>query len=430
MSIQDMMKTKRAASHAAAIVALVATACVLAACAKQGAGAPNPSASSALPVTAAKARIGTLVSTFSLSGTVVPARQSNLASVISGTVQDVNVQIGDRVSAGQVLVQIDDSTLRAQLAQDEATLTEAVARLHQTTATNRGTALTTTGSLRSAQVAYDTALANNRRNETLFKQGYISQQQIDQSRSDLASAQAAYQSAQVAAQNANMSGDGQSAAQADVASMQAAVSVDQAAVQTVETQIAQAAVRAPFDGIVTQRNVDPGALASPGTPLVQVSELDPAYVNVGVPDDDLQYVRSGSDAAVRVDAVGGRVWHGRVDHLNAAAGAGTLTYLARIPLSNADMTLKAGMVANVTFVAARNTGVLIVPRGAIASTDSGTAVYVVADGKAKLRPVTVGLQTQDEAQVRGSGVEQGTVVITERPDALQDGSPVKVVSPN
>ena len=405
-------------------------AAAIAGCAKHDAGAANAGAAQPLPVTATAVRVGTLSSTFALSGTLVPARQANLASVISGTIQDVSVQIGDRVSAGQLLVQIDDSTLRAQLAQDVATLAEAQARLHQTTATNRGTALTTTGALRSAQVAYDAALADNRRNESLFRQGYISQQAIDKSRSDLAAAQAGLQSAQVAAQNASMTSGETSAAQSDVASMTAAVNVDRAAVQAVETQIAQAAVRAPFDGIVTQRNVDPGTLASPGTQLVQVSQLDPAYVNVGIPDGDLQYVRVGSEADITIDALPGRSWRGSVNNLNAAAGEGTLTYLARISLPNQDLTLKAGMVANVSFVADHLSGILIVPRGAIASTDNGTAVYVVDNGKAKQRLVKVGLQTQSDSQISGTGITKGTIIITQRPDALQDGSPVKVVSSN
>lgn len=408
-------------------------ACAAAVAAGAGCANKNAAAQSAvqpLPVTAQPAKIGTLVSTFALTGTVVPARQGNLASVISGTVQDVNVQIGDHVTAGQVLVQIDDSTLQAQLSQDEATLAEAQARLRQESATNRGNALTTSSSLQSAQVAYDTAVANNQRNESLFKQGYISQQAIDQSRSDLASASAALRSAQVAAQNASMSTGQTTAATADLASLQAAASADAAAVDTVQTQIAQAAVRAPFDGIVTQRNVDPGSLASPGTPLVQVSQLDPAYVNVGIPDSDLQFVRAGSDATVSVDALSGRSWHGAVDHLNAAAGQGTLTYLARISLPNPDTSLKAGMVANVTFIAAHKSGVLIVPRGAIASTDNGSVVYVVDKGKAKMRAVTVGLQAQDSAQISGAGIAAGTLVITQRPDALADGSPVKVVASN
>lgn len=421
---------KRASLNAVAGIACAAALAAASGCAKHDAGAASASGAPPLPVTAQPVHVGTLTSTFALTGTVVPARQANLASVISGTVREVNVQIGDRVTAGQLLVQIDDSTLQAQLAQDEASLVEARARLRQTTATNQGTALTTTGSLRSAQVAYDTAAADNRRNETLFKQGYISQQAIDKSRSDLAAAAAALQAAQVAAQNASMSTGNSSAAQADVASMEAAVTVDQAAVQSVQTQIAQAAVKAPFDGIVTQRNVDPGSLASPGTQLVQVSQLNPAFVNVGVPDGDLQYVHTGSDAQVRVDALAARSWQGTVANLNAAAGEGTLTYLARIALPNPDATLRAGMVANVTFVAARNRGVLIVPRGAIASTDNGNAVYVVDSGKAKLRLVAVGLQTQNDSQISGAGIAKGTMVITQRPDALQDGSPVKVVSSN
>jgi membrane fusion protein (multidrug efflux system) len=158
--------------------------------------------------------------------------------------------------------------------------------------------------------------------------------------------------------------------------------------------------------------------------------MDPAFVNVGVPDDDLQFVRQGSQANIGIDALPGRKWNGHVENLNAAAGQGTLTYLARISLPNTDMGLKAGMVANVTFVSARHTGALIVPRGAVLSTDNGSAVYVVDAGKAKIRQVTVVLETQTEAQISGAAIKPGTVVITQRPDALADGSPVKIVTVN
>ncbi|HZV78266.1 MAG TPA: biotin/lipoyl-binding protein, partial [Candidatus Binatus sp.] len=156
-----MTTFKRTPYNIIAGLACVAAIAAVAGCANKNAAAQ--SAVQPLPVTAQAAKIGTLVSTFALTGTVVPARQGNLASVISGTVRDVNVQIGDHVTAGQVLVQIDDSTLQAQLSQDEATLAEAQARLRQESATNRGNALTTSSSLQSAQVAYDTAVANNQR---------------------------------------------------------------------------------------------------------------------------------------------------------------------------------------------------------------------------------------------------------------------------
>jgi HlyD family secretion protein len=386
-------------------------------------------AAQALPVTARAIEPGTLSTSFSLMGTVVAARQADLASVASGTIESVDVQIGDRVTAGQLLVQIDDSTLRAELDQDEAALAQARARLRQTSIDDRGASLTTSAGLSSAQVAYDAQNATMQRDEQLFRQGYISQSDLDQARSALASARSALQAAQVAAANADMS-SAASAGQADVASMAAQVAQDRAAVETVQTQIAQAAVRAPFDGIVTQRNVDPGSLASPGTQLVQVSELDPAYVDVGIPDGDLRYVRPGTTAAISIEAVPGAPMHGTVENLNAATGAGSLTYLARIRLANPEMRLRAGMVAQVSFTAAHQTDALVVPREALFSTDAGSAIYVVDGGKAKVRQVTVVLETQTVAQIRGAGIRPGTVVITERPDALGDESPVKVVSLN
>jgi HlyD family secretion protein len=412
----------------------IVTAALLAAAVAAGAGCAGHSGAAAaslpspIPVSAVPVRVGTLSSMFTLTGTIVAARQANLSSVISAPIRTVAVQIGDRVTAGQLLVKIDDSTLQAQLAQDEASLVEARARLRQTTANDQGAALTTNSGLQSAHVAYDTAASNWRRNEDLYRQGYISSSALDDARSQLAAAQASLQSAQVAAQNASMTSAGGSAAQADVSSMEAAVAQGAAVVATVQTQIDQTSVTAPFDGIVTARNVDPGTLASPGAPLVQVSQLDPAYVNVGIPDGDLRYVRAGSEARVQVDALPGRSWTGIIENLNDAAGQGTLTYLARVAIPNRDLALKAGMVSNVTFVSGRDAHALIVPRGAIFSTDSGSGVYVVEHGVAKLRIVTVGLQTQTDAQVEGAGIEAGTVVITQRPDALTDGSPVKVVS--
>jgi HlyD family secretion protein len=426
------MTTSRISSvrHLVASVACSGALSALAGCAAHAGGAAAAGQAQPLPVTAQAVRVGSITSTFSLTGTVVPARQADLASVASGTIRSVDVQIGDRVTAGELLVQIDDSTLRAELAQDEAALTEARARLDQTSATNAGTAQTTDAALESAQVAAQAQSANLQRDEQLFKQGYISQASLDQARSQSASAQSDLRGAQIAAQSADMSTSRTSAARSDVASMAAAVVQDAAAVQMVQTQIAQAAVTAPFDGIVTQRNVDPGSLASPGTQLVQVSQLDPAFVDVGIPDDDLQFVRAGSGAVISIDALPGQSWRGAVENLNAAAGQGTLTYLARIGLPNPDIRLKAGMVANVTFVAARHRGALIVPRGAVLSTDNGSAVYVVVGGKAKIKQVSVVLETQTEAQISGAGIGPGTEVITERPDALSDDSPVKVVSVN
>jgi multidrug efflux pump subunit AcrA (membrane-fusion protein) len=324
----------------------------------------------------------------------------------------VYVSLGQHVRAGQLLVKIDDSTLRAQAAQ-------AAAKLQSVRANDVGGSSTAIANLDSAKIAAINADANLTRNQTLYKQGYVSKTALDQAQSAAAQADAAYRTAQVTAQNANLQ-SGNSSAVADIQTAQAAL-------DSINAQIEQTNVAAPFDGIVTLRGVDKGALASPGTALVTVSQLDPAWINVGIPDDDLGYVHAATPVIITVDTQPGRAWHAKVDVVNAAASAGTLSYLTHIVVPNPDYVLRAGMVANVTIEQATHRDVVVLPRVALYQTDTGSAVYVVEGGKAKSVPVKTGLQTADRVEV--TGVKPGQQVITQRPDALQDGSVVSIVSP-
>ena len=392
---------------ASAFVAVALAALSVGGCAK----AQPKRVQQGLPVSAITANRGNITATFTLTGTVAPRQQATLSSVVSGNVRQVYVSLGESVQAGQLLVKIDDSTLQAQLAQ-------AVAHLDSIKANNMGGTSTAQANLDSARIARDNADANLRRNQALFKQGYVSQSALDQAQNQASSAQAAYRAAEVAAQNANMATGSNSSALADVASAQAAVTA-------IQTQIAQTNVIAPFDGVITARSVDAGSLASPGTALVTVSQLDPAWINVGIPDDDLAYVREGTPVDVTVDTVPGRVWRAHVNVVNGAASPGTLSFLTHIVVPNSDRALRAGMVANVRFTQAVHRNVIVIPRLALYQTSTGYALYIVNGGKAKSVAVTVGLQTQDKAEV--SGIEPGAQVITQRPDTLQDGSVVSVV---
>ncbi len=392
---------------AMACVAMAATIASLAACSKGDQQKKAP----ALPVSAIAAKRSDITQTFSLTGVVAPRQQAVLSSVASGEVQDVYVHLGQHVTAGQPLVRIDSAVLQAQAAQ-------AAAHLASVQATSTGGDATTKANLVSAKVAYGNAESNLHRNQALFKQGYVSQTALDQAQNEAAVAESAYEAAQVAAQNASMQ-SGDSTAKAELASARALL-------DAVNMQIAQTNVSAPFDGIVTARSVDRGALASPGTALVTVSQLDPAWVNVGIPDDNLAFVKTGTPVDITVDTMPGRVWHAHVDVVNAAASAGTLSYLTHIVVPNPDTTLRGGMVANVRFQQATHRDVVVVPRVAVFQTEAGNALYVVVDGKAKSVPVKTGLQTQDMVEV--SGIEPGAQVITQRPDSLQDGSVVSVVA--
>ncbi|HXW50438.1 MAG TPA: efflux RND transporter periplasmic adaptor subunit [Candidatus Acidoferrales bacterium] len=412
-------------------VAAIASA---AGCAKHGA-TPAVSPTPALAVTVATARRGDLAEHVVLTGIINAKAQANLQSAITGQVVEVDALVGDRVSAGEVLVRIDDSIVRAQLEQNIGSLNAARAHLVQVQTGDVGAASSAVANLDSAQVAYQTALANYDRNKQLLAQGYVSQSAVDQAAQAAAAAQAQLRGAQVAEQNAQLNGRVDSSAQAEIRNAQAAVDEAQGAVELAQAQLAQTVIRAPFDGVLTQRSVDPGTLAAPGTPLVQVSELDPVYVNVNIPEENLPYIHAGTEVDLSVDSLPGSVWHARVDAVNAATTTGTLSYLARIVVPNPGFSLKAGMVADASFVKSQRKDVVIVPRAAVFEGESGDQVYVLAkesgcacDGTAKAVNVRVGLQTDTDAEISGRGIAPGTVVIVQRPDALKEGSPVSISS--
>lgn len=395
----------------------------------------------AMPVSAAPLTRGDIVQTFTVTGSVTPLLSASLSSVVSGTVLEVNAQIGQRVSKGDLLVKIDDSTLRAQLEQGRAALESARARLAQTRANDTGNVASMDAGLSSAKVAASTAHANLKRNEMLFRQGFVSQSVLEQSQQQAAAADAALRSAWVSSQNAQLNPNALSAAMADMHNAQAAVDQSAAAMDFTAAQIAQTNVRAPFDGVVVSRAVDPGSLAAPGTTLMEVAQLDPVYVNAGIAGTNLAFVHVGTPTAITVATIPGRSWTGKIQYLNLSSVPGTLTYLARIPIANADAALRGGMVANVSFEQARKAGVIIAPRAAVFQTDAGFAMFVMdASGCppplaqahkvcAKSVPVEVGLENDQQMEVTGPGLKPGMQAILNHSALLQPGTPVMALPP-
>src|SRR6202022_846220 len=121
----------------------------------------------------------------------------------------------------------------------------------------------------------------------------------------------------------------------------------QAQVRVLETQIAQTSITAPFNGVVTQRLLDPGAFASPNQPVVRVSQIDTVYVNVNVPDDDLAYVHSGTPVSFTTSSLGNKPYKAAVMDVNATPTQGTLSYRARVRVANPADRLRGGMLVSV-----------------------------------------------------------------------------------
>jgi HlyD family secretion protein len=413
-----------------AIVFVAAAGLAAAACSHQG-GPPGgmQMGGFSIPVSAAPITRGTMTQTFSVTGSVVPLLSASLSSVASGNVLAVNAQIGQRVGKGDLLVKIDDGPLRAQLQSAQASLEAARARLAQTHASSTGDVSSTDAGLEAARAANQTAQLTLRRDQVLLKEGYVAQSAVDEAYANAAAAQAQLRSAEVASQNAALSPNADSAARANMQNAQAEVDVAQSQVTLIDSQLAQTDVSSPFDGVVVARNVDPGALAAPGTTLMEVAQLNPVYVDVGISGEDLSHVKVGTPATITVNAVPGRVWHGVIKFLSTSAMPGSLTYKARIPIENADAALRGGMVADVAIEQAHKANVLLAPRAAVFQTDAGFSMFVIDAGKAKAVPVDIGMQNDQEMEVTGPGLKAGVEAILNHAVTLQPGMAVQVLPP-
>ena len=422
-------------------VALVLAASFMAGCAgKQQQTAQPPLAVDAQPVT--RQDIATYIQ---LDGQITPLQQSNLSLPQSGTLSAVYVTEGDRVTRGELLAKIDDSTLRAQLAQARATLSGSALSTPVTVQQNNTALISAEQNLAnaknnvtSAQAAYDNAKVLYDGDESLYKQGYVAQTALEQAKSQYVAAQQTLASNKELLRAAQA---GLKAAQTNLTNNQVQktqVAANAAQVKQLETAIAQTSLYAPYDGIVTARLLDPGSFAGPNQNILQISQVDTVYVNANVPDDELGYVRPGTQVAFTTSSLPGTTYRGRVFDVNAVPTTGTLSYRARIVEANPGDKLRGGMLVTVNVRKQYHRAALVVPRTAVFQSDSGTSIFTVADGKpgpdgkptkvAKQIPVKVGLQTDVLAEIIAP-VAPGTLVVTTRPDALADGSTVAVTQP-
>ena len=401
--------------HRLAVVALAA-AVSLSACGK-GAQTQGPPP---LNVDVASAQRQNIATYISLAGQIAPLEQSSLAFQQSGSITAVYVNVGDRVSAGQVLARIDDSALRAQLAQAEAqansssaTASGAQVGLPVQVQQNNAALETAKAALSNAKLVYD-------QNVQLYKDGYVSQAALENAHAAYVQAQSGYNNSLIGLRNNTVS---EQAVKAQVAAASAAT----ANAHTLATQVGQTVLYAPYEGVITQRLMDPGSYAGPQAPVLAISRISTVWINLNVTDTDLAYVHPGSSVTFSSDSLPGKSFSATIGTVNAVPTAGTLSYLARVQMPNPGDLLRGGMLVTATVPKEQRANTIVVPRTAVAQTDKGSAVYVVGkDSKAQEVPVRVGIQTDTMAEVLSSSVQPGTKVITTRPDALKDGSVVAV----
>ncbi|HTT56489.1 MAG TPA: efflux RND transporter periplasmic adaptor subunit [Opitutaceae bacterium] len=287
-----------------------------------------------------------------IAGTVRPVQRAQIAAKVMGVIADLPVALGQRVKAGDLLVQISAGEISARLAQAESQLNQARRDLT--------------------------------RERDLLAKGASTPDMVKNLEDRYAMTEAMMREAQV--------------------------------------MLGYTAVRAPFDGVVARKLANPGDLAAPGQPLLEVEGTTDFQVEAGIPDSLAARLAPGATLAVEVPAAGAD-FSGRLVELSSAADPLTRTVTAKIAVP-AGAAVGSGQYARVQVAGAPIT-VLLAPAGAVSVLGEMERVFVAENGRAILRLVKTGAARGSQVEIL-SGLADGDRVVTDPPAGLREGTPLEI----
>jgi RND family efflux transporter MFP subunit len=294
---------------------------------------------------------------FSIVGTIVANNDVMVLSETSGRVVKINAEIGDYKPAGSVLVEVDSELREA--------------------------------GFKAAKATYEKAKKDLERYEALYKEGSISESQIEQSRWGYQSAESQYIVAR--------------------------------------RQLNDTKITTPISGIVTARNVNIGTMvmgAPQSTVVANVVDISRLKVKVNVPERDVFRLKQGDKVEVTTDIFPGTIFTGSIFSISSK-GDESHTYPVEVVLNNTDLRLKAGMFGRVMFTPKVNDLAIVIPRECIIGSVRDAKLFVVNNDTAKLRSVTTGKETGTNIEIL-QGLQPGEIVVVNGQNNLSDNAPVIV----
>ncbi len=380
---------------------------------------------------------GNLTATVGATGTVRARQSAILTWQTSGTVEQVNVEVGDRVQKDQVLATLEKTSLSQNIILAEADLANAQRRLEDLLASDTPAAQAWIA-LRNAQDAYDkakdyydslfepqeytlvvystivtpTGVRRIPRLKTV-KTDKADDETIADAEADLALKKAQLEDAQ---RNYERLKDGPDAV--ELATVQAQIAAAQATLNL-------ARITAPFAGTITEAHPLPGDIVSPGMVAFRLDDLSELLVDVEVSEVDINRVQIGQDVTLTFDAILDKEYHGVVTEVAQVGNEvqGVVNFTVTVKLTDADEQVKPGMTAAVNIVVEELEDVLLVPNRAVRMVEGKRVVYLLQDGELVAAEIRLGASSDTMSVVVGGDVREGDEIVLNPPTQMPQGHP-------
>lgn len=340
-------------------------------------------------------------------GTLAAVDAVTLSSEADGKVSRIMADLGDRVKAGQTLVQLDSEKQRYTYDQQQAVLARALAQYGAANPTDLPD-VEQTPEARKAQAELVQATQAFERAAELFKRTLISQQALDDAKASLDAKGATYAAALQNAKN-----------------LRASIQASEATMKLAGRVLRDTDIRAPFDGYVERRLVNLGELVKTQMPVMAIVRLDPLKVTAEIPERMAPWIKEGQAVELRVDAYPDRTFTGKLSRISPGVNTATRAFPFEAEVPNTETLLKPGTFARVHIESDKVDNILTVPYAALQYRYGVNRAFVVAGNKLAMRELGVGERVGDRIEVV-SGLKAGEQIALTDVDTLTDGALVSV----
>lgn len=385
------------------------------------------------------------------SGTITPANEVKVSSLMSGKIVSVNADIGDTVKAGDTLFTIDTADIEDNIRATAASMESADASIHsaktnlelvnganmQSQIESAKTALTNSElNLSNVEISLAKVKLDYEKNKELYDAGIIAEAEYIQYKNAYEMAKIDYEQVQVAHQQAlnmyditvnQMPAENKRKAEDSLAAAQASKKALVVQLENAKAKLKDATVKSPISGIVSEKNIKPGEFLAMGA-VVPMTVINNSRVNieVGLSEQIINKVQLGDLAKVLIGTVSPEFIEGKIVNIEPATRQDN-TYGVKIEIDNQEGLLKPGMFAEVYFSNEKSEDAIVLPRNAVLEDDEGYYVFVEEDGIANKIIVELGIEKEENVEIT-SGLSENMKVVTVGQNYIQDGDKLMIVS--
>lgn len=363
-------------------------------------------------------RRGNLVESVVASGHVETPYRVEIGSQITGTVEEVLVQEGERVRKGQPLISLESRELKAAMVQAQGAVAQAEARIRQldelTLPSAKEALAQAKATLLNAQQTYD-------RTAQLEKNGYATRAALDDAQKTLDVARAVVRSAEFQVYTASSGGS-------DYVMAQTQLNQSRANLDTAESRLGYATITAPRDGVLISRSVERGAVVQPGKALLVLAPSGDVQLVLQIDERNLGKIALGQKAVASADAYPERRFEAVISYINPGVDITRASVEVKLTVSNPPEYLRQDMTVSVDIEVAAKDGALVLPARSVHDIQLGQPwVLGIKDGRAAKRPVKTGLRGNSQIEIV-EGMAAGELAVPQSSGVLT-GQRIRAVQP-